>query len=1210
MMNRILFFCWAQFLVLRFADAQQIYASHWTSNPFEHFVFVENKGQFDNTNNSIYYGARTGGLDIYFSAHSLTYRHDEFKKLNEEEKEKLESKGKEAEGLLKPKTHYLQVEWIGANPTTRIATGEPQTFYYTYPDEKDNGKTSLKANCYKKITHKNLYPNIDVEYILPEKGGVKYTLILHPGSDISKVKMLYKNAKRLRKSREGNIIIESSFGDFVDHAPLSFYAMEGASEEGTTIQSAFELNGNTVSFKLNLTKPQPVTKATTIIIDPWVSNPTFTGLNSAFDVNYDLNGNVYVYGSAFPFQLAKFNSSGVLQWSFNNTLFSVLWGYGDFALDEVTGTSYVLEGYTGFVGAARCLKLNSSGFQIGLWPGTLRMSESWRAEYNQCIGKVVVAAGGTPNIAPAQAYLLDPNMVNVTPVNVVGAIPNSGHIDMTLLATDPNGNFCYMSPAKSTQASPLYDNIMLKCPIPNLLPTSFSVPTGHTFGEMGLSIGGVNSTNGFNGMACGPTFLYTFDGSILKKWNKNTGAFIAQVNTGGTVFASQGLSVDECDNVYAGVGSSIKMYNSSLIQITTYVAPNICYDLKLGQNNKLYACGKDFVSEIIVTGSGQTVSATSTPASSCNICNGTATTAITCGSISNYSFQWSPGGQTAQTATGLCPGNYTVTLTTNCSNTNSKTATVTVASGGTLTLTISKIDASCSTTGSATVTAISGNAPYTYLWSNSQTGVTATNLSKGTYTVTVTDANGCISVQAIYITQSTNITLGISSLGSCSFNNGTATVNPANGNSPYTYQWSNGQTTITATGLNSGTSYTITVIDASGCSSTGVKTIQVPIPLNITTSSSNITCGTSGTAWVTAASGGVSPYTYNWSNGITTSSISVSTAGTYTVTVTDAVGCTVTKTFGITGAQTVFATFTQSPNGTICVGTTVNFTNTGSTGSGVTHLWNLSPVASGTTTNFSYTFLFVGTYNMIHTVTNAGCSATASSSITVIDCNSPTVTTTGSSICPGACATITSSGTGGISPYTYSWSNGVTTQNINSCPASTTTYTVTITDTGGKTSTSTATAIVNPAVNVTATPTNISCNGGTNGSATAVVSTGSSPYTYSWSIGGTTSQISNLASQIYTVTVTDSKGCTSTATTSIIAPPPLTGQFTKGTANCGGCGCKEWIMVNAIGGISPYSYSWPDGYANRYKNQLCPGTYIINIIDKNGCSVNVNLTVP
>lgn len=78
----------------------------------------------------------------------------------------------------------------------------------------------------------------------------------------------------------------------------------------------------------------------------------------------------------------------------------------------------------------------------------------------------------------------------------------------------------------------------------------------------------------------------------------------------------------------------------------------------------------------------------------------------------------------------------------------------------------------------------------------------------------------------------------------------------------------------------------------------------------------------------------------------------------------------------------------------------------------------------------------------------------------------------------------------------------------------------------------------------------------------------------------------------------------------IIVPAPLTGLLTKGTANCSGCGCTQWLIITGLGGTSPYTYSWPDGYTNRYKNQLCPGTYTINIKDKNGCNVNLSLAVP
>ncbi|MBI2269528.1 MAG: hypothetical protein HYU69_04125 [Bacteroidetes bacterium] len=230
--------------------------------------------------------------------------------------------------------------------------------------------------------------------------------------------------------------------------------------------------------------------------------------------------------------------------------------------------------------------------------------------------------------------------------------------------------------------------------------------------------------------------------------------------------------------------------------------------------------------------------------------------------------------------------------------------------------------------------------------------------------------------------------------------------------------------------------------------------------------------------------------------------------------------------------------------------------------------------------------------------------------ITVTSCGGVTVTAASVSVCSGTCATVTANGSSGTGPYTYLWSNGSATQSINPWPSSNTLYTVTVTDNTGATATSTALVTVNPSVSVSITPTNINCSGASTGSATAAGGSGTPAYTYSWSNLVSGSAVSGLGSGSYTVTVTDSKGCTSTSTTTIVAPPALTGQFTKGTAACAACGCKEWLMVNATGGTSPYSYTWPDGYINRYKNQLCAGTYTINIIDKNGCSVNLNLTAP
>lgn len=126
------------------------------------------------------------------------------------------------------------------------------------------------------------------------------------------------------------------------------------------------------------------------------------------------------------------------------------------------------------------------------------------------------------------------------------------------------------------------------------------------------------------------------------------------------------------------------------------------------------------------------------------------------------------------------------------------------------------------------------------------------------------------------------------------------------------------------------------------------------------------------------------------------------------------------------------------------------------------------------------------------------------------------------------------------------------------------------------------------------TITSPSC-GNSNGTASANPNGGSVPYIYAWSNGQTTQTATGLAAGNYTVTVTDVNACTATAIAILTPPLPLIGNFTKGTANCTNCGCKEWIMVTAAGGTIPYSYSWPDGYINRYKSHLCPGLYAIKL---------------
>jgi hypothetical protein len=597
------------------------------------------------------------------------------------------------------------------------------------------------------------------------------------------------------------------------------------------------------------------------------------------------------------------------------------------------------------------------------------------------------------------------------------------------------------------------------------------------------------------------------------------------------------------------------------------------------------------------------------PPSACT-CNGSATVnIINCG-MPPYNYKWSNGTQTlntlttSNTANGLCTGTYWVEVTDAACNRD--TVFYTLPGGLTLNGTQNNVTCATSCNGSSTITPTGGSSPYIYSWSNGQTTQTATGLCPGSYSVIVTDAGNCTSVLNITINTFSISTTQTNIL--CSGNTtGNARVSATGNNGILTYSWQpGGQTTQSVSGLAAGI-YTVVVTDANGCSLSQKVYIDEPEPILVTPTSQNISCTTSGSASV-SVNGGITPYTYTWSSGQSGTSISCPAAGTYIATITDANGCVTVQSFNITGTSPVSATFTYP---TICIGANTTFTNTGSTG---TYSWVINAPAnvSGTTNNFSYTFLTGGTYTITHTVASGGCTNTQKADLYVINCSAPTVTASANSICSGSCATVTSNPSGGSSPYTYSWSTGATSQNITQCPASTTTYTVKITDGVGATVTTAATVIVNPAVSVTTTAI-LNC-GPSSGTITASVTGGSSSFTYSWSNGvssitsSLTSNISNLPSNTYSVTVTDSKGCS--AASSAIIDPPFGAQYIKGTANCVGCGCMEWIMINPFNGRAPYTYTWPGGYDKRYLNKLCPGNYTINVTDKNGCTINVVVNAP
>jgi len=446
------------------------------------------------------------------------------------------------------------------------------------------------------------------------------------------------------------------------------------------------------------------------------------------------------------------------------------------------------------------------------------------------------------------------------------------------------------------------------------------------------------------------------------------------------------------------------------------------------------------------------------PNSSCAAPNGTATVSAS-GGTAPYTYSWSPSGQTGATVSNVSGGTYTVLAT----DANGCTGSSTVTIGSTTpTITITAISTANSycvnPNGTASASASGGSAPYTYSWSNGQTGAMITGLTAITFTVTATDANSCTGTQNVTVGDSRPafiVNVSVTPVTSCVTANGTATasVTPAL-NVTYTWGTSPAQTGATATALAAG-SYQVTATEAtSGCTAQGLAIIGTNTPaVNVTISSSNnvTNCVTPNGSATAVASGGAGGFTYSWSNGQSGQTATGLNVGSYTVVATDANGCSGTSSVTISDNR-VLPTVTvnvvsdvtscSNPNGAVMASPSPagQYTYSWSPGGGTSSLLN----------NLS-----AGIYTV--TVTdNNGCTASGSNTV-ANNLNFPTVTATATNetSAPANDGTATAVASGGVLPYSYSWSNGGTTATITGLDADT--YSVTVTDFAGCTASASAT---------------------------------------------------------------------------------------------------------------------------------------------------------
>ncbi|GAB5526498.1 MAG: hypothetical protein Roseis2KO_43700 [Roseivirga sp.] len=588
------------------------------------------------------------------------------------------------------------------------------------------------------------------------------------------------------------------------------------------------------------------------------------------------------------------------------------------------------------------------------------------------------------------------------------------------------------------------------------------------------------------------------------------------------------------------------------------------------------------------------------------LCKGDNTGAVSLsvsGGTTPYTYQWSDGQSTANLA-GIVAGNYMVTVTdangceTIASALVNEPAALLVIQGQ-----IDQITCNGDADGAVSITVTGGEAPYVYSWSNGSTSEDLDNLIPGIYTITVTDNIGCVKTAVYEITDPPVLSAsGAETPVSCNGAvDGSIDLTVSGGEGPYTFVWAHGPTTEDVGGLDRG-SYAVIVTDSRGCTTNAAFSITEPEVLTSSSTQTEVNCkgAADGTVQVTVT-GGTMPYTYSWSNGSTDKDLNGVVAGDYTLTITDNRGCTTAEMVTLT-EPTEGLTVTPKITNVLCSGEStgsIELTVSGGTGP-YTYLWN-----TGATTEDILNVL-PGAYQV--TVTDSqGCTRLERYDVIAPDALSISESVSALSCFESGDGAINVTISGGTQPYTYLWSNGASTEDLAGLTAGT--YTVTVTD-SGNCSTS-GNFIVDQPTEIIINPLTrgVSCFGETDGLIDISVSGGLAPYTYTWSEGSTTQDLTGLAGGTYTVTVTDNTNCQ--VTTSVMVEAPDAALSATGAIADIGCNGDQsgGVALTVTGGTAPYRFVWSNGSTLQNLQNVFPGNYQVTITDDNDCTFEAGFDI-
>ncbi len=584
-------------------------------------------------------------------------------------------------------------------------------------------------------------------------------------------------------------------------------------------------------------------------------------------------------------------------------------------------------------------------------------------------------------------------------------------------------------------------------------------------------------------------------------------------------------------------------------------------------------------------------------------CNGGADGAVNIsvgGGQPSYTYQWS-NNATTQSISGVPVGTYTVIVTDAAQCTASASTTVTEPPVFTVSEQHTDVQCNGDNTGSITLTPGGGTSPYSYTWNGLPSTSSQSSLPAGNYSIVATDNNQCSVALSIDIAEPALLTITETHTDvTCNgTNTGSIDITAQGGSQPYTYSWNDLVVTEDRTNIPSG-SYSVTVYDNYQCSATATVVINQPQVLSLTESHTNVLCNAASTGGIDiTATGGTNPYTYVWNDAVQTEDRANIAAGNYAVTAYDTYQCSATIQVVVT--EPTALTVTETHTNVSCGGGAdgaIDITVAGATAP-YSFLW-----ADGPTTE-DRSALSIGTYTVGVADVNQ---CTASLTVNVASASNLNVTLQSTDVLcfGGNDGSITSTVTGGTSPYTYLWNDAVSTDNRTGLVRGS--YTLSVTDFNQ--CQVTASVVINEPqqLAVVLQATDVACNGQNTGSIDVTTSGGTSPYSFVWSDMVYTEDRTGLAAGSYQLVAYDDHQCSATGTAVITEPAILAIAETHTDVACNGSSTGA-IDITVSGGVSPYSYVWTDGIQTEDRLAIPAGNYSVTGTDVNLCTVTVAVVI-